>query len=281
MPPHNRDRRRRPGKEKSRPIGPAAHRVVPCAKRVSDKNGELGHHRIGDHVDHLCAVLDDPLTLGLRANHEAGYVLKENNWDALLIHQFDEPGPLVSTIGVNDAPNLHFLLGVFETPPALHDLPLVSDDSDRPPVDTTGAADQGAAVRRLVLGEFGAIEDCRQQTAHVIGSRPINRKQAENVLGFHQRIPRFNAIEGSELRLGELADASANVLDCRQVVRESVVDHPRDVDLNHRPAQGLVVHSFADCRLYEVGSGEENGAVSLHYQGLVGHDRQVGATGDT
>ena len=69
------------------------------------------------------------------------------------------------------------------------------------------------------------------------------------------------------------------MLNRRQFVWEPIVDDSRDVDLDHRPTQSLVVHLFADRRLHEMGPGEENGPVSLNDQGLVRHDRQVGATG--
>ena len=59
-----------------------------------------------------------------------------------------------------------------------------------------------------------------------------------------------------------------------------MIDHPRDVALHDRAAQGLVVDALADGGLHQMGSGEKDRPRPFDDVRLVRHDRQVGAAGD-
>ena len=73
---HHGDLRGRPGDDQVGLVRAAAHHVVAGAVGLAQHDGDLRHRRGGDRVQHLRAVADDPRRLDLRADHEAGHVLR-------------------------------------------------------------------------------------------------------------------------------------------------------------------------------------------------------------
>src|SRR5436190_5418446 len=54
-----------PGEDEARIVGAAAHAIIAGPERGADVQRDLRHGRIGDCLDHLRAVLDDAVLLGL------------------------------------------------------------------------------------------------------------------------------------------------------------------------------------------------------------------------
>src|SRR5271170_564470 len=101
------------------------------AERAADLQRELRHICVGDGLDHLRAVLDDPRSLRLDADEIAGRVLQEDNPQAGLTAQLDELARLGGAGGVDRA--------------------VVADQPDRASLDRRMPANGGLAVRGLEI----------------------------------------------------------------------------------------------------------------------------------
>src|SRR5712692_3528347 len=80
----------RPHPKLARLVGAAVHAVVPRAEAAADDYRELRHDAACDRGHHLRAVLGDPTSLVLPADHEAGDILQEDERNAALITELDE-----------------------------------------------------------------------------------------------------------------------------------------------------------------------------------------------
>lgn len=80
--------RRKNGKKNKKTNIP--HSIVARTGRRSKDDSKLGHFRTGDCCDELGAVLRDAALLGGSADHEAGYVLEEDERDVALRAELDE-----------------------------------------------------------------------------------------------------------------------------------------------------------------------------------------------
>jgi len=105
-----------PGEHQPRVVGAAGHAVVARAERRRHVKGDVGDGRVGDRVDHLGAVLDDPALLVPGAHHVAGGVLQEDQRRVRLVGEQDELARLLGLLAEQDAA-------------------LVSQDADRVAVD--------------------------------------------------------------------------------------------------------------------------------------------------
>ena len=76
--------------ELARPVASSAHAVISGAVRSADDDGEFGHRRISDGVDHLGAILGDAAVLELFTDDEAGDVLQKHQRDLALRAELDE-----------------------------------------------------------------------------------------------------------------------------------------------------------------------------------------------
>ena len=115
-------------------VGLAVHHVVAGAVGLADHDGDLRHRRPRDRVEHLRPVADDPGVLDLRADHEAGHVLEEDQRDREGVAEVDEAGRLVGGVVLEDAAEL---------------LRLVGDDPDRLAAEAGEAGDDRLRELRL------------------------------------------------------------------------------------------------------------------------------------
>src|SRR5262249_30285767 len=105
---------------------------------------------------------DDPGLLGIAADHEAVYILEENDRQAGLIAVHDEAGGLVGAIDIDDAAVLD------RSGRRLAALLLVGDDTDGDAAEPAVAADHRLAVVRLVFVERRIIEDAREDIVDIV-----------------------------------------------------------------------------------------------------------------
>lgn len=107
-------------------------------------------------------MLGDAVALGLRADHEAGNVLEEDQGDAALGAELDEVGALDGRRGEEDA--------------------VVGDDADLVAVDGGEAGDEGGTEVVLELGELGAVDDAGDDFADGEGLSEVGGRNAEEFL---------------------------------------------------------------------------------------------------
>ena len=162
--PHDRELGPRPGEHQPRVVGPPGHAVVARAERARHVDREVRHRAVGDGVDHLGAVLDDPALLVLGADHVAGGVLQEDQRGVGLVGQQDELGGLLGLLAEQHAA-------------------VVGEHADRIAVQPGPAGDQRRAVARLVLVELGAVDGAGQHLAGVERHLGVGREDAEDLLG--------------------------------------------------------------------------------------------------
>jgi hypothetical protein len=94
------------------------------------------------------AVLGDAAGFVVPADHEAGDVLEEDQWDAALVAQLNEVGALLGGLAEQHA--------------------IVGDDSDRMPVQMGEPCDERGAVLALELVELAAVDEPRDHFVHVV-----------------------------------------------------------------------------------------------------------------
>ena len=70
------------------------HSIIPSPGRRSKDDSKLGYFRTSDGGDELGAVLRDAALLGGSTDHEAGYVLEEDQGDIALRAELNEVGSL-------------------------------------------------------------------------------------------------------------------------------------------------------------------------------------------
>ena len=163
---HHRVARRRPGKEKARIVGFAAHGVVAGAERAADDHRDFRHHGIGDRVHHLGAGADDAAPLGVAAHHEAVHVVQEDQRNHVLVAVHDEARGLLGAFGIDDAAELDAPVALMID--LLHVQLLVGHDADGIAADARVAAQQRLAILGLVLVEVAAVDNARDDLAHVV-----------------------------------------------------------------------------------------------------------------
>ena len=162
---HHGDARVRPHPQLARLERASAHRVVAGAERAAGDDGELRHLRVRDRHHELRPVAGDAAGLVLRADHEAGDVLQEDERDAPLAAELDEVRALLRRLGEEHA--------------------VVREDPDRDPLDAREACDERLAVQRLELVEARAVDDPRDQLARVgllaevLGDEPVELARVE------------------------------------------------------------------------------------------------------
>src|SRR5262249_44212323 len=126
---HHRDAGVRPHPQEARSIGAAAHAVIAGAIAAADDHGVFRHRRGRDSGHELGAVLGDAASLILLADHKAGDVLQEQEWDAALAREFDEMRALERALAEQDA--------------------VIGEDADRYPVNMGETTDQCLPIERL------------------------------------------------------------------------------------------------------------------------------------
>src|SRR5207245_9819223 len=115
---------------------------------------------------------DDPGVLRFGADHEAGYVLDEQDRGPLAVGVLDEVGHLFGALRINDAANLGRL-----TLLPLDDAAGVGDDSHRAPFDGAVAADHLGRHVGLELVELPGVEHALEHGAHIVAHAVVRRQQ--------------------------------------------------------------------------------------------------------
>ena len=142
----------RPGVDLVGLVGLAVHHVVAGAVGLADHDGHLRHRRPRDRVEHLRPVADDPGVLDLRADHEPGHVLEEDERDREGVAEVDEARRLVGRVVLEDAAEL---------------LRLVGDDPDRLAAEAGEAGDDRLRELRLDVEELAVVDDLRGSRSYM------------------------------------------------------------------------------------------------------------------
>ena len=180
---HHRALRAGPGEEEARVEGAAVHAVVAGAVGRTHDHAEVRDGGVGDGVDHLGAVLDDPALLVVLADHVAGRVVQEQQRGVGLVGELDELRRLLRLLGEQHP------LGVGE-------------DADRVAVQLRPAGHERRAVERLELVErlavvrARAVDDPDDHLARVERLLEVGRDEVEEAVdvssgsGRTRRVPR-------------------------------------------------------------------------------------------
>ena len=168
--PHHGDAVIGPGEDEAGVVGTAGHGVVARPVAGADHQREVRHRRVGDGVDQLGAVLDDPALLVAGAHHEAGDVLHEEDGGVGPVAQRDELGALLRLGREEDA--------------------VVGQHPEGVAAERRPAADQLGAVGLLELLEPRAVDNAGEDLAHVEGHPHVHRRDPEQLFGRIQRARR-------------------------------------------------------------------------------------------
>ena len=147
-------------------------------------------------------------------------------------------------------------------------------------VDAREAGDERLAVRALELVERAAVDQPRDDLAHVVGLVDVDRHDAVQIGGIDggrrrsRRRPTPVASGGGQGR-----DDVAHDLERVLVVLGEVVDDAGAARVQLSPAELLGGDDLADRGLHERRSAEEDRALVAHDHRLVAHRRHVGAAG--
>ncbi len=258
---HHADARIRPHPQEARLVAAAAHGVIAGAKTSADQHGELGHVRARHGGHHLRAILRNARVFVFASDHEPGDVLKENQRDIALIAQFYEVRALQRRLGEEDA--------------------VVGDDAHRIAVDVGKTADQGLAVACLELMQLRAVDDARDDLAHVVGQPRVGGNDAVDVL---RRILRFFRRNNRQVIVFTSIQVANDVARNGQrvgIAFGEMVGDARGAAMDFRAAESLGVHHFPGGRFYQRRAAQEDGALFAHDDGFVAHRRHIGAAGGT
>ncbi len=204
-------------------------------------------------------MLGDAAGFVLLADHEAGDVLQEHQRDAALAGQFDEVRAFLRGLGEEDA--------------------VVGEDRHRVAVQVGEAAHQGSAEQRLELVEFAAVDQARNDLAHVEGLLAVHRDHPVQLVGGVQRSAGGEGVELALLGPVEVGDAAAGDGQRMLVVLGVVVGHAGGLAVHIGAAQVLGAHHLTGRGLHQRRAGKEDGGLVAHHDGLVAHRRHVGAAG--
>ena len=151
--PHDRDLRLRPGEVEVGQHVLRVHDVVGAAVRLAGHDGQLRHRRLGERVQELRPVADDPAPLLARSRQEAGDVAEREQRDVEGVAEADEAGALLGRVDVEHAGELRGL---------------VADYADRPPVQPREPDDDVAREVLVDLEELAVVDHVGDDVAHVV-----------------------------------------------------------------------------------------------------------------
>ena len=254
---HDADARVRPHPQKARSEGAPAHAVVARAEAAADDDREFRHLRARDRGDHLRAVLGDAFVLVLAPDHEAGDVLQEHERDAALAAELDEVRAFERGLGEQDA--------------------VVGDDADRHAPDAREAGDERRAVARLELVEVAAVDDARDDLAHVERLARIGRDDAVQLLGGIAGLDGVDEVHVRPLDRVQLGDDAPRDAERVRVVVGEVIGDAREPRVHVAAAQLLGADHFAGRGFDQRRPAEENRALVAHDDRFVAHRRHVRA----
>src|SRR5258708_2276381 len=171
---HYRDPGVRPHPQEARAVGTAAHAVIAGPIRAADHDREFRHARGRDRRHQFGAVARDAAGLIFLADHETRDVLQEHQRDIALTAQFDEMRTLQRALAEQDA--------------------VIGDDADRIAPDVRKTANQRLAIKLLEFVELRAVDQARNDIAHVIRFAPIGGGGPPDFFSVQTPIPRVLAL---------------------------------------------------------------------------------------
>jgi hypothetical protein len=202
-------------------------------------------------------MLGDAAALGIRAHHEAGDVLQEQDRHAALVAELDEVRALQRGLREQHA--------------------VVGQDADRQALYVAEAAHQGGAVQRLELVEFAAIDQAGDDLALIEGARQIGTDDARDLGGVEQRRPRRADVAVGALHAVERAHDVARPGERFPFVAREVIGDARDRAVHLRAAQRVAIDDLADRGLHDLRPAEMHAAGAGRHDHLVGQGGDVGA----
>src|SRR5215218_572600 len=141
---HDRDLTGRPRDVDVRPDVLGAHDVVGSAVSLSGYDGHLGHRRLGECIEELGPVADDPTPLLVRPRQKAGHVHEREKRDVERVAEPHETRPLDARVYVESTSEHHWL---------------VPDDAHRVAVQPRKAHHQVLRPALLYLVELPVVDD--------------------------------------------------------------------------------------------------------------------------
>ena len=138
---------------------------------------------------------------------------------------------------------------------------------------------QGGAVAGLELVEARAVDEPRDDLAHVVLAPEVGADDAADLGRIVPRVLRRGDVPGGRLDGVQGRDDGACHLDRLGVVPREVVGHAREPRVDVGAAELFGRDVLAGRRLHEGRAAEEDGARALDDDRLVGHRRHVGAAG--
>ncbi len=155
-------------------------------------------------------------------------------------------------------------------------------------VDLGEAAHQGGAVQRLELIEPGAVDQPRDELAHIVGLARARRNDAVQlgriVQRFARRAPRAARARAALARRRQPHHAraqprhgTARKRQRMRVVLGVVVGDAGTAAMHIGAAQGFGIDLLAGRRAHQRRTAQEHPALVAHDDGVIGHGRHVGA----
>ena len=219
---------------------------------MADDQRDLGHPAVADGAHQLGAAADDAGSFGVAADVEAVDVLDEKDRHPGLIALEHEARGLVGTVGVDHAAKLDRTAAFGAEPHAL-----ARDDPESVSTEMAKAANERPAVLGAVFVEQAAVENRRQQLAHVVLSRRIGAHQAVKIVGRTARAARSSQRATDCERIWrQQTDQPAQPREAGVVILLVIVDGAADGGMNPGAAQLVVRDFLADGGLHERRPGE-------------------------
>ncbi len=239
------------------------------------RKDDLRDERRGHGFHELRAGANDAGVFSVRADHESGDILEEQQRRAVAAARLDEVRDLLGALGVDDATKPRWLACR-----TLDQGALIRDDTDGQAADAAVPRNHLFRVVGLKLVEIPVIEQAREYVVHVVGLPMIGRENVEDV---GLRAPwrrRVHYRDGQRRRRRQFRHDLADLLETRLVGCEAIVRDTADLGVCLCAAQRLAVDDLAGRALHEVRAAETHERGILDHEDDVGERRQIRAAGD-
>ncbi len=256
---HDRDARVRPHPQETRAVRTAAHAVVAGAETAADDDGEFRYAGARHRRYQLGAVLGDAPRFVFFADHETSDVLQEDQRDAALCAQFDEMRAFQRGLRIQDA--------------------VVGDDADRVAVNMCKAAYQRRAIKRLELVEFAAIDDTRDDFAHVERLARVGGNDAMQLRCVIQGFARFAQFDADFFFSIQVGNDPAGKVQGMGIVVRIVIGHTRHPRMDVGATQFFRADDLAGGGFHQRRAGQENRALVPDDDRFVSHGGHIGSAG--
>ena len=188
---------------------PPAEREVPAPVGLAHDDRDLRHLGPGEARDDALVAAEDAAALGVRADHQAGHVLQEDEREVERVAEVDERGLLRQRRNVHHAGALHRL---------------ARDDADRLPLDPRQAAEHAGAVPLAPRLDAVRVEDRLEHLAHVVAAPRVARARASSSSSASRAGARGGGRRSGVLgRVGEVGEHALDRRDRRLLVVDDEV----------------------------------------------------------